>query len=106
MQGGHDNIEIAVAQHFGGRIRLAVGSDFFDEFVNHLEANLLMRFLAAFEPQFDPDLVIVAKELNGVVEGWRRDWESLDTERYLKHYSPAFRTGTQSHTECTRSSTE
>jgi murein L,D-transpeptidase YafK len=25
------------------------------------------------------------------VEGWRRDWESRDTERYLSHYSPRFR---------------
>jgi murein L,D-transpeptidase YafK len=35
------------------------------------------------------------QELDGVLESWRRDWESLDTERYLKHYSPAFSTGTQ-----------
>jgi len=37
------------------------------------------------------------QELDGVLESWRRDWESLDTERYLKHYSPAFSTGTQDY---------
>jgi murein L,D-transpeptidase YafK len=28
-----------------------------------------------------------------IVESWRRDWESLDTQRYLKNYSKAFSTG-------------
>lgn len=27
------------------------------------------------------------------LEAWRRDWESLDTERYLSHYAPDFRAG-------------
>lgn len=27
------------------------------------------------------------------IERWRRDWESLDTERYLAHYSSAFSNG-------------
>jgi murein L,D-transpeptidase YafK len=30
------------------------------------------------------------ERFKGEVEAWRRDWESLDTDRYLKHYSPAF----------------
>lgn len=29
------------------------------------------------------------------VEAWRSDWESLDTERYLGHYSARFRSGRQ-----------
>ena len=29
------------------------------------------------------------------VENWRRDWESLDTEKYLRHYAPGFSTGGQ-----------
>ncbi len=33
------------------------------------------------------------KELMASVENWRRDWESLDTETYLKHYAPGFSTG-------------
>ncbi len=37
------------------------------------------------------------QELTGALEGWRRDWESLDTERYLKHYSPTFTAGTQDY---------
>jgi murein L,D-transpeptidase YafK len=28
--------------------------------------------------------------LAGAIESWRLDWESRDTERYLKHYSPRF----------------
>ncbi len=29
----------------------------------------------------------------GQLEAWRGDWESLDTERYLAHYAPGFRSG-------------
>jgi murein L,D-transpeptidase YafK len=39
----------------------------------------------------------VREELSGALEGWRRDWETLDTERYLKHYSPAFNSGGQDY---------
>ncbi|RMH51165.1 MAG: hypothetical protein D6682_05290 [Zetaproteobacteria bacterium] len=27
------------------------------------------------------------------IESWRRDWSSLDTDAYLRHYHPAFRSG-------------
>ena len=27
------------------------------------------------------------------IERWRRDWESLDTDKYLSHYAPAFTSG-------------
>lgn len=29
--------------------------------------------------------------ISGALESWKRDWESLDTERYLSHYSKSFR---------------
>ena len=32
------------------------------------------------------------QELADAVEGWRRDWESLDTDRYLSNYGPEFQT--------------
>jgi len=35
-------------------------------------------------------------ELNKTIENWRADWESRDTERYLKHYSKRFKSGSQS----------
>ncbi|MFT3733538.1 MAG: L,D-transpeptidase family protein [Rhodocyclaceae bacterium] len=31
--------------------------------------------------------------LNREIENWRKDWESLDTERYLSHYATDFRSG-------------
>ena len=34
-------------------------------------------------------------ELAQNVERWRRDWESLDTDKYLAHYAPAFTSGKQ-----------
>jgi len=33
--------------------------------------------------------------LNAEIEQWRSDWESRDTERYLKHYSKNFSAGRQ-----------
>jgi murein L,D-transpeptidase YafK len=35
-------------------------------------------------------------ELNKSIDAWRTDWESRDTERYLKHYSKRFKAGEQS----------
>jgi murein L,D-transpeptidase YafK len=35
------------------------------------------------------------QELDTSIEAWRADWESLDTERYLDHYSPDFKSGGQ-----------
>jgi len=32
------------------------------------------------------------RDLLAVVEQWRQDWESLDTDRYLSHYAEDFRT--------------
>jgi murein L,D-transpeptidase YafK len=32
-------------------------------------------------------------ELTQRIEGWRRDWESLDTDKYLAHYSASFQSG-------------
>jgi murein L,D-transpeptidase YafK len=33
------------------------------------------------------------KSLNDEIEHWRKDWESLDTESYLRHYAKSFSTG-------------
>jgi murein L,D-transpeptidase YafK len=35
-------------------------------------------------------------DFNKTIESWRADWESRDTERFLKHYSRQFRSGEQS----------
>jgi murein L,D-transpeptidase YafK len=35
--------------------------------------------------------------LDRELERWRRDWESLDVNRYLSHYSPAFANGQQDY---------
>ena len=36
-------------------------------------------------------------ELNKAIEAWRADWESRDTERYLKHYSKRFKSADQNY---------
>ncbi len=35
--------------------------------------------------------------LSRSIEAWRTDWESLDTEKYLRHYSARFLSGSQDH---------
>jgi murein L,D-transpeptidase YafK len=35
----------------------------------------------------------VREQLAQSVEGWRRDWESLDTDKYLTHYAAEFSSG-------------
>ena len=35
----------------------------------------------------------VRAQLAQSVEGWRRDWESRDTDKYLAHYAPEFTSG-------------
>jgi murein L,D-transpeptidase YafK len=44
----------------------------------------------------------IRQELSGALDAWRRDWESLDTERYLKHYSQSFSDGSQNYSEFAR----
>jgi murein L,D-transpeptidase YafK len=38
-------------------------------------------------------------ELNKTIDSWRADWESRDSERYLKHYSKRFKSADQSYEE-------
>ncbi len=38
-------------------------------------------------------------ELNKTIENWRADWESKDTERYLKHYSKRFKSADEDFAE-------
>ncbi|MBE0623440.1 MAG: L,D-transpeptidase family protein [Burkholderiales bacterium] len=37
--------------------------------------------------------------LNAEIERWRSDWESLDTERYLTHYSKKFSAGRETYSD-------
>ena len=36
-------------------------------------------------------------ELGDMVEQWRKDWESLNTDKYLRHYSQTFNSGGQDY---------
>ncbi len=41
----------------------------------------------------EPEREALRRQVLDAIEGWRRDWSSLDTEAYLKHYHPKFRSG-------------
>ncbi|SDB44804.1 Murein L,D-transpeptidase YafK [Desulfonatronum thiosulfatophilum] len=47
----------------------------------------------------------VQKEMLDLLETWRRDWESLNSEAYLAHYSPKFRSGNQDYSAWKRHKT-
>ena len=48
----------------------------------------------------DPrDLASQRSAMNRQFEDWRRDWESISTDRYLHHYSRDFRSGKQDYAE-------
>ena len=66
-QRAEDDAEVAVARHFGRRIRLAIRGDVFDELVDHLEADFFVRFLASAKAQLDANFHVIAQELDGVV---------------------------------------
>lgn len=38
-------------------------------------------------------ITTVRHEITRQLDGWRRDWESLDTEKYLRHYAADFSSG-------------
>ena len=62
------DIQVAVAQHLGWRISLAISGGAFDEFVDDFKADLLVRLLPPSEAQLHPNLHFIAKELDGVAE--------------------------------------
>jgi hypothetical protein len=66
-QRAEDDIEVAVSQHLGGRVRLAIKGDVFDEPVHDFEADLLVRFLAPAKTQLHPDFHFIAKKPDGLV---------------------------------------
>jgi murein L,D-transpeptidase YafK len=43
------------------------------------------------------DMRTMRADLNQAFEGWRTDWESLNTANYLKRYSPQFSSGGQNY---------
>lgn len=45
----------------------------------------------AFDRSEDKAALITSVQRD--IEAWRRDWNSLDTDAYLKHYHPEFRSG-------------
>jgi len=50
-----------------------------------------------------PDAVrTMRQDLAQALEGWRRDWETLDTNKYLKHYASRFSNGKQNLDEWAR----
>ena len=41
------------------------------------------------------DVQAARQDITQAIESWRNDWESLNTNNYLKHYSPRFSNGQQ-----------
>lgn len=67
-----------------------------DAVARHVQTGLTPFIIADQIEWTDPaTLEGERKALSAAVEAWRADWESRDTARYLRHYSPRFRAGNQ-----------
>src|SRR5687768_1313753 len=61
------DVEVAVSEHFRGRIRMTVCSDGHDKTIDNLESEFFMRFLAAFKTKLQAHFGVIAKELDCMV---------------------------------------
>jgi murein L,D-transpeptidase YafK len=69
-----------------------------DAIRQHVQIGLTPVIISSSIEWVQPQAVSgLRQELGGMLEQWRRDWESLNTERYLTHYSTTFTAGTQDY---------
>ena len=75
---------------------VALTNEDLDAIGKNLRVGVTPVIISAGVEWVKPDsLENIRKELLDAVENWRRDWASLDTETYLKHYAPGFTSGSQ-----------
>jgi len=82
-QRAEHNVQVPVAQHLGGRIRVAVEGEVSDEAIHDLVADFFVGFLTAAKAQLHPYLKIVAEELDRVI-AFDRQVVRIDGGRDLK----------------------
>lgn len=69
-----------------------------DRLGKQLQIGLTPVIIADNVEWIDPrDLAVQRSAMNRQFEDWRRDWESVDTDQYLRHYSRDFRAGRQDY---------
>lgn len=69
-----------------------------DKIGKHLQVGLTPVVISDHVDWIDPrELAAQRSELSRRVENWRRDWESVNTDKYLQHYSGNFRASGQNY---------
>lgn len=63
-----NDVEVAVPEHLGRSIRVPVWGRRFDETVDDVEPEFLVRFLASSEAKLDAHFHVVAQEIDGTSE--------------------------------------
>lgn len=75
---------------------VALTNEDFTTISNSVQIGLTPVIIANGVEWTSPDAArALRKELAQNLESWRRDWESLDTDQYLKHYATNFSSGKQ-----------
>ena len=87
-QGTDHDVQIAVPEHFGGRIGFSIRSGLLQETVDDLKTEFLMRLLTAFEAEFDADLEIVPQKFDRMRHfGLKIVRVDVGTELNVLHFS-------------------
>ncbi len=75
---------------------VALTNEDFTAISSSVQIGLTPVIIANGDEWSSPDAArTLRKELARNLEDWRRDWESLDTDKYLKHYAANFTSGKQ-----------
>jgi murein L,D-transpeptidase YafK len=73
---------------------VALTNEDFEAVAQRVQAGITPVIIAAGVEWVAPEAVqALREELARAIEAWRRDWESLDTARYLSHYAADFSAG-------------
>ncbi|HXF67125.1 MAG TPA: L,D-transpeptidase family protein, partial [Burkholderiales bacterium] len=73
---------------------VALTNEDFEAIVKRAQAGVTPVIIASGVEWVAPEAVqSLREEISRAIEAWRRDWESLDTARYLSHYAEGFYAG-------------
>jgi murein L,D-transpeptidase YafK len=75
---------------------VALSNEDYLSIANRVQVGVTPVIIASSVDWVEPDAAQATRAaLQQSVEAWRQDWESRDTDKYLKHYSSDFKSGKQ-----------
>jgi len=75
---------------------VALSNEDYLALANRVQVGVTPVIIASSVDWVEPDAAQATRQkLHQSVESWRQDWESRDTDKYLRHYAPDFESGKQ-----------